>query len=195
MKPGALAVAVILGTVLSVVAPLRAQTGESPAEVSVRRLDSAAQVYADSSGLVISAPVEQPVVVPSVSANEKQWPDPTVTLLKSMVVPGWGQITNKRYIKAAIAIGLETWFLSGAIVNNSYAQRALDDFRSDPNDLNHYYDYQYYIGLRSDFLWLLGITVFVSMFDAYVDAHLQPYEDDTIPGVDPPKGLKVVFSF
>jgi hypothetical protein len=163
--------------------PLRAQTS-----------DSLSQVYTDSSGLVIRSPAP-PVEQSAAPVDESKWPDPTITLVKSMLVPGWGQITNKRYIKAALAIGLETWFLTAAIVNNSYASQALDDFQNDPTNLTHYDDYQYYWGQRSDFLWLFGITVFVSMFDAYVDAHLRPYESDNIPGVDPPRGLKIVIPF
>jgi hypothetical protein len=131
------------------------------------------------------------------SQKVKEWPNPTTTLLKSMVVPGWGQITNRRYFKAALAIGLETWFLAGTIYNWGKANDALAKFKEDPeNNVQYYFDYQFYWGNRSDFIWLLGLTVFVSMFDAYVDAHLRPYEHDTIPGVEPPKGLEVVvYSF
>ena len=175
---------------------------EGPEEPAVPAVDSTAvetTVTSDSSvhdahvgvGRVTGQPVANIV-------DEKQWPDPTVTLLKSMVVPGWGQITNHKYVKAAFAIGLETWFITGAIVNNSRANDALDRWRAtdDPSEkILHYYDYQYYRGNRADYLWLLGITVFVSMFDAYVDAHLRPYQEDTIPGTDPPRGVRVVIDF
>ena len=175
--------AACVAVVLAAETPLRAQVA-----------DSLAPVYSDSSGLRISSatPIVEPKAGP---VDESQWPDPTITLFKSMLVPGWGQITNKAYVKAAIAIGLETWFITGAIVNGSKMNQALDDFHADPNNLQHYYDYEFYQGNRSDYLWLLGITVFVSMFDAYVDAHLRPYQEDTIPGVDPPKGLRVVIPF
>lgn len=175
--------ALLVTLVLALASPLCAQTS-----------DSLVPVYTDTTGLVISSPTvqAQPMAPP---VDESQWPDPTVTMFKSMLVPGWGQITNKSYIKAALAIGLEAWFISGAIVNGSRMNQALDDFHADPTDLNHFYDYQYYQGMRSDFLWALGITIFVSMFDAYVDAHLRPYDEDTIPGVEPPKGLKVVIPF
>lgn len=178
----AAAAAFVVGT-LAAGTPLRAQVA-----------DSLTPVYSDSSGLRIRSAT--PAVLPKAGVvDESQWPDPTITLFKSMLVPGWGQITNKRYVKAAIAIGLETWFITGAIVNGSKMNQALDNFHAYPDETQFFYDYQYYQGNRSDYLWLLGITVFVSMFDAYVDAHLRPYEEDTIPGVDPPKGLKVVIPF
>ena len=162
--------------------------------VHAQPADSLVPVYQDSTGLVISAP-QPPAHAVGAPVDESQWPDPTVTLFKSMLVPGWGQITNKAYVKEALAIGLETWFLSNAIVNWGHMNDALDAYHADPTNLTHYYDYQYYHGMRSDYLWGLGITIFVSMFDAYVDAHLRPYDDDTIPGVEPPKGLVLIIPF
>jgi hypothetical protein len=38
----------------------------------------------------------------------------------------------------------------------------------------------------------LGVTVFISMFDAYVDAHLRPYQHERVPDVNPPPGVAVV---
>jgi hypothetical protein len=122
----------------------------------------------------------------------ERWPNPTVTLLKSMAVPGWGQITNGRYVKAAVAIGLETWFIAGAVTEWRRANDALDLFRSEPSNPEHYYDYSFHNGNKNDYLWALGVTVFVSMFDAYVDAHLRPYAENRIPDVAPPPGVAVV---
>jgi len=109
-----------------------------------------------------------------------------------MVVPGWGQITNRRYFKAAVAIGLETWFIAGAVTEWRKANDARDAFRADPQNLNHFYDYQFYNGNKNDYLWALGVTVFISMFDAYVDAHLRPYQNERVPDVNPPPGVAVV---
>jgi hypothetical protein len=127
------------------------------------------------------------------NGETRRWPSPTLTLLKSMLVPGWGQLTNRKYVKAVVVIGLETWFLTGAISSWRQAQDALERFRTrnDLSDNSDFFDYQYYWGNRSDFLWALGLTVFISMFDAYVDAHLRPYEEDTIPGVIPPAGVEI----
>lgn len=121
-----------------------------------------------------------------------RWPNPSSVLLKSALFPGWGQLTNRKYFKAALVFGLEAWFVTGAVKNWRDANAAKDRFLADPGTPQHFTDYQFYRGNRSDYLWFLGITLFVSMFDAYVDAHLIPYREDTIPGVDPPKGLEVV---
>lgn len=108
------------------------------------------------------------------------------------MLPGWGQFTNRKHLKAAVVFGLEVWFLKEAITNWRSANDARHKLIADPNHSQHFADYQFYWGNRSDNLWYLGITIFVSMFDAYVDAHLIPYREDTIPNVEPPTGIEVV---
>jgi len=129
---------------------------------------------------------------PRAEAPRQVWPNPTVILVKSMVVPGWGQITNRRYLKAAVAIGLESWFIAGAVTEWKRANDARDEFRAEGGDINHFYEYEFHNGNKNDYLWALGVTVFISMFDAYVDAHLRPYRDDRIPDTNPPPGVAVV---
>ena len=165
-----------------------ADTAVSDSQQQAQPADTTVSILQDSAGNIV-ATSETPVTVAPGQVDESKWPDPTLCLFKSMLVPGWGQITNKAYFKAGLAIGLEAWFLTNAIIYNGKMNDALDAYHADPNNTLHFYDYQQYQGLRSDYLWGLGITVFISMFDAYVDAHLRPYDDDTIPGVEPPKGL------
>jgi hypothetical protein len=100
---------------------------------------------------------------------------PTIALFKSMLVPGLGQIGNRRFIKAGIFIGLETWFAVKAI---HYSQQA-HGFRSQyaaatdvDVKLATYALYRNRRDSRNKFIWFFGLTTLVSMFDAYVDAHL-----------------------
>ncbi len=100
---------------------------------------------------------------------------PTVALFKSMFVPGLGQLGNRRYVKAAVIIGLEGWFIGKAVYWGKKASDARGDFDeavevSDRNRLYSIYDEKR--KKRNKFTWFTGITIFVSMFDAYVDAHL-----------------------
>ena len=101
--------------------------------------------------------------------------NPTVALFKSMFVPGLGQVGNRRYIKALVIAGLETWFIGSAI---HYGRQA-SGFRDQWNEATDVTSRNVYYGLyedrrdeRNKFSWFAGITIFVSMFDAYVDAHL-----------------------
>lgn len=155
------------------------------------RLDFVQAAWSDSAELPAS---RWPDSTPAAGNDlpQQAWPNPTLVLVKSMVVPGWGQITNRRYFKAAIAIGLETWFIAGAVTEWRKANEARDDFRAEPGNISHFYDYEFHNGNKNDYLWALGVTVFISMFDAYVDAHLRPYRNDRIPDVNPPPGVAVV---
>lgn len=107
--------------------------------------------------------------------------NPTVALFKSMFVPGWGQVGNHRYIKAGVIAAAETYFTIRAVDHG----RKASDFRSqwnasdDPDLRDIYYGkYMRERDKRNKFIWFAGITVFVSMFDAYVDAHLSGAPDN-----------------
>ncbi len=108
---------------------------------------------------------------------------PTVALVKSMIIPGLGQIGNRRYFKAALFFGLDAWFVSSAI---KYRQDARDfrvKFESVDGDdaasvalrRDYYSKYQDSRNSRNKYTWFAVITTFVSMFDAYADAHLSGF--------------------
>jgi len=104
-----------------------------------------------------------------------KYQNPTVALFKSLLIPGWGQIGNRSYVKAGIAIGLET-FMAATVIhyakNTSDAKDAFDNL----TDSTQYYTlhdaYDKAKEKRNLYSWITGVVVFWSMFDAYVDAHL-----------------------
>jgi hypothetical protein len=103
--------------------------------------------------------------------------NPTVALFKSLFVPGLGQIGNKKYIKAGVIITLETTLI-GTIVHyarkTSRAKKAFDD--AGPGDVPRLFnEYQDARDQRNRFSWYTGTLIFISMFDAYVDAHLAQF--------------------
>lgn len=112
----------------------------------------------------------------NVESNLRQ--APTLALLKSMIVPGWGQMGNGRYIKATVYFGLDVWFIGAAM---HYGRQA--------SDLRKQYDMAGSIALRNEyyslfldrkdernkFTWFAVIISFISMFDAYTDAHLSGF--------------------
>jgi hypothetical protein len=100
---------------------------------------------------------------------------PTVALFKSLFVPGLGQLGNHRYLKAAFFAGIEGWFIGSVIHYGRQAADAKQLFENAPTTAvrNHWYSfYDNKRKNRNKFAWFAGITIFVSMFDAYVDAHL-----------------------
>jgi hypothetical protein len=89
---------------------------------------------------------------------------PTGALLRSVVIPGWGQWSNGKKQKAVIWASMEGYFLTKALIWRSRASRAGTDTFADARDR------------RNNFYWLTGMTIFVSMFDAYADRYLLTLE-------------------
>jgi hypothetical protein len=100
---------------------------------------------------------------------------PTLALFKSMLVPGLGQIGNRRYFKAALFAGLEGLMLVKAIKRGNEIGDARARYEN-ATDLTirrgAYAIYDSKRKSRNKYAWFCGLTVFISMFDAYVDAHL-----------------------
>lgn len=113
-----------------------------------------------------------------VNFEERLRQNPTKGLLKSMVLPGWGQFGNKRYFKSAFYLGMYSWFLSERI---HYSKEASDlrekfDQAGSISLRNEYYElFKTKKDQRNKFTWYLVITTFISMFDAYSDAHLSGF--------------------
>lgn len=106
--------------------------------------------------------------------------NPTVALFKSMVVPGLGQLGNKKYFKAVLYAGLDAWFVGAAI----HYGRQTSDFRdlfesaTEIDTRNELYDlYMDRKDERNKFTWFAVIITFVAAFDAYADAHLSGYPE------------------
>ncbi|MEW5795941.1 MAG: DUF5683 domain-containing protein [Candidatus Zixiibacteriota bacterium] len=100
---------------------------------------------------------------------------PTVALFKSLLVPGLGQLGNRRYIKAGVVAGLEIWLVGKALDFDRQADNAREAYENATSlgeRRSLYYEYDSLRKSRGKYAWLAGLTVFVSMFDAYVDAHL-----------------------
>lgn len=128
-------------------------------------------------------------------------PDPTGALLRSVVFPGWGQFYNRSYVKAgvvAVGEGLLIYYLgknwikaadSETAFRNTFSDYSQGSFlpldsRLDHRDTN-YWDAQRsrsfdtwrkYVDERNKYMWMLAGSVLLSMFDAYVDAHLMPFD-------------------
>jgi hypothetical protein len=116
---------------------------------------------------------------------------PMGALLRSVAVPGWGQYYNRKYIKSAVVFSAETFFITKAI---HWWKKTEDQYNSiqqtiDPSQQRIRYNiYRSYRTSRDDYLWAVGLTVFLSMFDAYVDAHLASFDVDITPDFEAPKG-------
>jgi hypothetical protein len=99
--------------------------------------------------------------------------------LLSLAIPGGGQIYNEQYIKSGIVLGLDAYLIGMAYYN----EEKRTDFKrklknaTDPAEIEYCSDQvdEYYKRRQSDYWWI-GTTVFLSMMDAYVDAHLYNFD-------------------
>ena len=107
----------------------------------------------------------------------KVWP--TGALLRSALVPGWGQVYNRQYIKAGIYGGVEIFLLYRARQNWRQMDFHQSNFMNTDDPAYKAEQFNLYIQRRDDrniYLWFTGLTIFISMFDAYVDAHLANFD-------------------
>ncbi len=129
----------------------------------------------------MQADIQTPEIVPSDTTRKYLWKSnlfdsPTGKLLRSVVVPGWGQWSNGKKWKAGVFFTIETYFFARALI---WRSRTFDrqhvweasclDGECDPLLFNNYKSAR---NNRNYFYWLTGVTVFISMFDAYADAYL-----------------------
>ena len=108
---------------------------------------------------------------------------PMGALLRSVALPGWGQFYNKKYIKAGLVLGVETTFLTLMIIEWERMddhKKLFDSMSQDrPKDKSWEYEqYKFYQDRKNLYLWSTIATIFVSMFDAYADAHLYDFDKE-----------------
>lgn len=94
--------------------------------------------------------------------------NPTGALLRSAVLPGWGQFYNDEPVKGLIygslEIGLLAWLISEHL--------AAEDARHSENSES----YELHRQRRLDLIWYTSAAWLFGMLDAYVDAYLYSFE-------------------
>lgn len=121
--------------------------------------------------------------------NKGFFASPTGALLRSVVIPGWGQWSNGKKQKAFIYAGVESYFFAKAL---TWRGRAADRLRAWEASCDSeggcnsalFSTFDSARDRRNYFYWLLGTTIFVSMFDAYADRYLITLEQTRNRGDD-----------
>jgi len=134
----------------------------------------------DTSDLVVTGGLIEQVAVEKTKS-------PTGAMLRSMAIPGWGQLYNRQYLKALVIAGGETFFIVQAIRYWDLSEDAYNAFSGQEDYYLrslYYQDYDFYQDRRNLYLWLSGVSIFLSMVDAYVDAHLHNFDVDITPPFD-----------
>ena len=123
----------------------------------------------------------------SIDYEKRLIQNPTKALFKSMLVPGLGQVGNRKYFKAAVVVGLQAWLISSAIDHGREASDFKEQFEISSDTSERLVLYDNFLeskDQRNKFTWFAVIVTFVSMFDAFADAHLSGFPKDKKPAED-----------
>lgn len=137
----------------------------------------------------------------SVSAPVKEQKSPSGAMLRSAVLPGWGQIYNESYLKAPVIFGTFAGLAGGVIYRHTQYSDYRDRYKSavaNPvygpdgktttgtyeRNLRLYRLYrEFYRDERDRLVFYMGIAYLLNIADAYVDAHLFDFDVDGPLGV------------
>ncbi|MBO6792440.1 MAG: hypothetical protein JJ895_00925 [Balneolaceae bacterium] len=128
------------------------------------------------------------------SVNVEEYPDPKAVLRRSLILPGWGQVTNKQIWKVPIVYGL----LGGLTYYSITLTKDYHDYRAAYyNATNENQDFRFgptptylvgqnsssirsqrdFLRNRRDFIYVtIGLAYLLNVVDAYVYAHLRPFD-------------------
>lgn len=101
-------------------------------------------------------------------------------VLRSAILPGWGQIYNESYWKVPIVWGTMGWFVYAWLDNNRKYNNYNDLYHQfgDNYSINYKNYRNFYRDQRDTFAIYLCLTYFLTLVDAYVDAHLFDFSVD-----------------
>lgn len=114
---------------------------------------------------------------------------PFKVMLRSAVLPGWGQAYNGKYWKTAIVVGGEGFLIYKAFQELGKENDAVDllstltpgtpEYEAAAEAKDTHYN------LKVNYIWWTIAVHLLQMADAYVDAHLADFEAGVTPGPGP----------
>lgn len=118
---------------------------------------------------------------------------PLGAVLRSAVIPGWGQFYNESYWKVPIVWGITGWLVYGYIYSNNFYQDYKSDYIFSPTADNLRFR-NFYRDQRDLFAIYIGIAYLLNLIDAYVDAHLFDFTvEENYQTKQPMIGLRINF--
>ncbi len=165
-----------LAVVMMTVMPAAAQPSGSVAKAAAAE-EPEPSVEAEGDSLrsadePLSAPVVRPAGPVEPGAADPGLPaggrlSPRAVLVRSAVVPGWGQAAGGHWVKAVLFAGAGAGWLTSAVVESSRVADA-------PTPQEH----EDRAARRNTRVLLYLVTATLSAVDAYVDAHLEDFDLD-----------------
>lgn len=102
---------------------------------------------------------------------------PWGAVLRSAIIPGWGQIYNESYWKVPIVWGITGWLVYVWVDNNNLYKDNRNLFIQTGDDRYKRFR-DFYRDQRDQFAIYIVLTYFLNLVDAYVDAHLFDFSVD-----------------
>jgi hypothetical protein len=116
---------------------------------------------------------------------------PAGALLRSAVVPGWGQLYNESYWKVPVVLGIFGYLSYLWIDNNNLYKNFQSQALSNPGLIS---TRNFYRDQRDLSAIYIAIAYILNMVDAYVDAHLFDFTvDESFLNKQPMLGIKLNF--
>ena len=123
--------------------------------------------------------------------------NPTGACLRSIVVPGWGQLYTGHPLWGVVFFGADFSMIYGAVVqNNRYHQNLTyaSETKSDTRRKQYERLADFYRDDRNKLIWWTSGTMLLAGFHAFVEAHLYDFRIDpnlgtTADGTGPQAGL------
>jgi len=108
---------------------------------------------------------------------------PWGAVLRSAVLPGFGQFYNESYWKIPVIWGAGALLISGWVYNNNLYNDNKDLYTNTGQTI-YQYRRDFYRNQRDNFTIYLAVLYLLNLVDAYVDAHLYDFtvEEDMITG-------------
>lgn len=100
-----------------------------------------------------------------VEESPKKSKSPVGAMIRSAILPGWGQVYNKKYLKALVYLGGESYFALKYFSLDDKIQKMIADGK-DENIIEEKENE------RNGWAWLFSAGYLLALGDAYVDAHL-----------------------
>jgi len=144
-------------------------------------------------------PQPEQVIVKLSPKKPRYFDAPGWVMLRSAIVPGWGQFHNGAWIKGLAIVGLEAW-VGLKLLDD---QRELDDLSALADEARRNGDtvledaaIEQYNAKLDTFIgrqWLMGGLIGYALLDAYIDAHFRDFDvgfrgDPALPEGKPDAG-------
>ena len=117
-----------------------------------------------------------------VMTEEPETKSPLGAVLRSAVIPGWGQLYNESYLKVPVVLGLTGFLAWGIVTEHANFREYADLYDASITDelpngnLLHKRFREFYRDRRDTYGWWLLVAYLLQLADAYVDAALFSFD-------------------